>query len=100
MQATSLKALSRAVLDRNQDRNCNATKQESHRNFDPRNDPEKLHELSVPNPAQRFCYWRQAEVNDCHLPCWTWSKDTGDGRTCTHFRAYMVSIGRWTPQGL
>ena len=38
---------------------------------------------------KRLCYWLQQEVQDCQLPCWAWSRDRGDGRTCPHFRAYM-----------
>lgn len=105
MQQLSLKALSRAVLKRNQERNQDATMQEKERNFDPENDPQKLRqlrdelsELRTPNPATRFCRWCKTEVDNCALPCWLWRKNEGTVRACEHFRKYMVGIGRWSPE--
>lgn len=46
-------------------------------------------EQRVAKSQKRLCYWLQQEVQDCQLPCWAWSRDRGDGRTCPHFRAYM-----------
>jgi len=52
-----------------------------------------LRQAQETNPA--FCSWLKATVEQCQLPCWVWSKDKGNGRTCEHFRRYMNSIGRW-----
>ena len=52
-------------------------------------------ELRQAQVTKTYCSWLRTKVSQCEYPCYQWRSKTRS-TVCSHFRQYMVNIGRWS----